>query len=192
MKYTFFFSLSFILSTVYVNAQVAIKPAIGINFSDFSKDATTGEYKSKVGYQIGGSVAFGKKWYFEPGIFYVKKTTEYADENSQTEDLDFNLTGIRIPVAIGLNLIGHEKSAFGLRVFGGPSAFILTSKTFPTGSEINNASFGVFAGAGLDITIIFVEATYEWSLTDISKDISTVDVGKSRSLFVHAGVRILL
>ncbi|PVD52749.1 hypothetical protein DC498_07400 [Terrimonas sp.] len=185
---------AFLFSFTLVNAQVAIKPSVGLNFTDFSKDPNTGKYKSKAGYQLGGSVAFGKKIYIEPGIFWVKKTTEYITEDTNSEDVKFDISGFRIPVSVGFNLIGNEKSLVGLRAFGGASAFILTDAKAKDlrKDDFKNAAFGVFAGAGLDITIVFVEAKYEWSLTNVQKDISQIDVGKSRSVFINAGIRIPL
>jgi hypothetical protein len=54
-----------------MRAQLAIKPAIG-NFTNFSKQPD-GTYEAQVGYQVGGTIAFGKKIYFEPGIFTFRK-----------------------------------------------------------------------------------------------------------------------
>lgn len=174
-------------------AQVTIKPAAGINLTDFSKAPSTGKYKSKVGYQLGGSVAFGKKVYIEPGLFYVRKSTEYVHEGSgQNQDIKYDISGIRIPVSVGFNLVGNEKSLIGLRAFGGGSAFLLTHIKDLDKDDFKSASWGVFAGAGLDITIVFVEAKYEWSLTNVQKDVNQIEIGKSRSLFVNAGVRIPL
>jgi hypothetical protein len=173
------------------SAQIAIKPAIGINATDFSKDPSSGEFKGRVGYQIGGTVAIGKKVYFEPGIFYVKKTTEYVDEGTTgIEDQDFNISGIRVPLTIGFNLLGNQSSVVGLRGFGGLSAFFLTDIKDLDKDDFKSASWGTYLGLGVDITILFVEASYEWSLSELSKDVENIDVGKSRSLFVHAGVRI--
>jgi len=177
------------------SAQIAIKPAIGINFTDFSKNPD-GTYKSKTGYQFGGSVAFGKKFYVEPGVFYVKKSTQYTSSNSSSNDVDFNLSGIRIPLTVGYNFLGNEKSIVGLHALGGVSCFILTNtevkNTDISKDDFKNAAWGLYAGAGLDISIVFVDLQYEWSLTNIQKDISQVDVGKTRSFFINAGVRIPL
>lgn len=191
MKYTFGFCLFLLCSTVTL-AQIAIKPAVGINLTDFSKDPNTGKYKSKVGYQFGGSVAIGKRVYIEPGFYWVKKTTEFVTENTNQQDIRYDISGIRVPVTVGFNLLGSEKSIIGLRAFGGASAFMLTNTKNLDKDDLKSASWGVFAGAGLDLSIIFVEAKYEWSLTNITKDISQVDIGKSRSVFVNAGIRIAL
>ncbi|MFT3946217.1 MAG: outer membrane beta-barrel protein [Agriterribacter sp.] len=186
--------IALLFSFTVVKAQVAIKPSVGLNFTDFSKDPNTGKYISKAGYQLGGSVAFGKKVYIEPGIFWVKKTTEYVTENTNSDDVKFDISGFRIPVSLGFNLIGNEKSLVGLRAFGGASAFILTDAKAKglSKDDFKNAAFGVFAGAGLDLGIVFMEAKYEWSLTNVQNDISQIDVGKSRSIFINAGIRIPL
>lgn len=177
----------------YCAAQTTIKPGIGMNFTDFSKDPSSGEIKSKVGYQIGGSLAFGKKFYFEPGLFYVGKSTEFTSSGSANIEQSYNISGFRVPVAVGLSILGNEKTTVSLRGFGGLSGFFITnvSDEIPE-DEIEKTNFGIFAGAGLDIWKLFLDLSYEWSLTNVQKDVSTIDVGKSRSLFITAGLRINL
>jgi hypothetical protein len=79
----------------------------------------------------------------------------------------------------------------GIRIFGGGALFMVTSVDAPglTKDDLESPTFGVFAGAGVDIAIVFVDLKYEWSLTDVSK-LSTVDIGQGRSFFVNAGVRL--
>lgn len=173
-----------------LHAQVTIKPAVGINLTDWSKDDASGNYTAKTGFQLGGTVSFGKKIYIEPGLFYVRKSTQYSKEGSSINDVKYDISGIRIPVTVGVNLLGNAKSAVGLRALGGVSAFLLTSTKDQDKEFFKSVAWGVHAGVGLDITIVFVEASYEWSLSNLQKDVSTIDVGKTRSLFVNAGVRI--
>jgi hypothetical protein len=45
---------------------------------------------------------------------------------------------------------------------------------------------------GVDFLMLFVDVKYEWSLTDVQKDISQVNIGKSRSLFINVGIWISL
>lgn len=186
----------FALFTVSIlAAQTTIKPGVGLNFTDFSKDPTDGEFKAKVGWQIGGSVAFGKKFYFEPGLFYVGKSTEFQSSASGTPTIDENadINGIRIPLAVGVNLIGNEKTLVSLRGFGGASAFFLTGVSDNLDKDdFEKTNFGVFAGAGLDFWKLYLDLSYEWSLTNIQKDVSAIDIGKTRSLFITAGLRINL
>jgi len=188
--------LSFValLSVSFLSAQTTIKPGIGLNFTDFSKDPASSEFKAKVGYQVGGTVAFGKKFYIEPGLFYVGKSTEFTTSSSTTpEKQDFKISGLRVPVAVGLNIIGNEKTTVSLRGFGGLSGFFVTSVSDDIDKdEINKSNFGVFAGAGVDFWKLYLDLSYEWSLTNVQKDVSAIDIGNSRSLFITAGIRLNL
>lgn len=184
--------LSFIFISLLASAQVTLKPTAGFNLSDFSQDPSTGQYQSQVGWQLGGSIAFGKKFYIEPGIFYTGKSTKYVSSGGSTGDIAYDINGFRIPVAIGFNLLGNEKSVLSIRGFGGASAFIVGSTTNINKDALNNATFGAFAGAGIDVWKIFTDVSYEWSLSNIQKDVSAINVGKSRSLFVSVGLRINL
>jgi hypothetical protein len=189
--------LSFVamFTVTVLAAQITIKPGVGLNFTDFSQDPVGGEFKSKVGWQIGGSVAFGKKFYFEPGLYYVGKTTEFQSTGTGTPtvDLESDINGIRIPLAVGLNLLGNEKTMFSLRGFGGLSGFFLTSVGADQDKDdFESTNFGVFAGAGIDVWKIFLDLSYEWSMTNVQKDVSQIDVGQARSLYINAGIRINL
>lgn len=92
---------------------------------------------------------------------------------------------------IGYYLLGKGAGTLGLRAFGGASVFIVTKvDAFDlTKDDFNKDSWGVFLGAGLDFSILFLDIKYEWSLTDVSS-VTEFSVGKSKSLFVNAGVRL--
>ncbi|OQP42750.1 hypothetical protein A4H97_11330 [Niastella yeongjuensis] len=188
-----FLSLSALLFGIMMTqAQLVIKPAVGVNFTDLSKDESSGEFKARTGWQIGGSIVFGeKKFYLEPGVFYVQKSSKFDSSGSSLEDLEFNISGIRIPVTIGYSL-GKETSAVKMRIFGGGSAFIMTNTKNINKDDLKNASWGLYAGAGIDFSMFFLEGSYEWSLTNVSDDIDNIDVGKTRTIFIQAGIRIKL
>jgi len=180
-------------SCIVVSAQgTIIKPALGMNFMDFSKDPSTGEVKSQVGWQVGGTIMFGqKKWFFEPGIFFVQRSSEYSDNTSSVDDIDFNIGGIRIPIGVGFNIL-QSKSTLNVRALGGASMFLLTNIKDLEIDDFNKAQWGLYAGAGIDISLFFLDLKYEWSLTNLQENIDDVDIGKSRSLFIDAGIRIKL
>jgi len=192
MKRIIFLMVVATVAALSIQAQVVIKPSAGVNFTDFSKNQANGEFSARPGYQVGGSVAFGKKVYIEPGLFYVRKSTKFVSSTEGTDNINYNISGIRIPVTIGAHFIGNEKSMVSLRGFAGGSAFIMTRIEDLDKDDFNRASWGAFAGLGLDLSIVFFEAKYEWSLTNLKKDITQIDVGKSRTIFLNAGVRIAL
>jgi hypothetical protein len=181
---------AFVLS-VATYAQVELKPAIGLTITDVSKDPYSGKAKGRAGYEIGGTVLIGKKFYLEPGVFFTKKSTEFVVEGTSVGDLKLNMTGIRVPVAVGYHLLGNEESLAALRIMGGGSAFFVTGVDSEGAdkSDFSSPTWGVFAGAGLDIWILFLDIKYEWSLTDVSS-VTDFDIGKHKALFADIGVRI--
>jgi len=179
-----------LLVTGQACAQAELKPGIGITLSDVSKNPVNGKVTSQLGWQLGGSVLFGQKFYGEGGIFYATKSTAFSVTSTNLEfENDFN--GVRIPVALGYHLLGDQNDQVALRVFGGGSAFIVTSVSAPGMSkdDFTSPTWGVFAGAGLDISMFFLDLQYEWSVSDVSS-LSTVDIGKSRSFIANAGIRL--
>ncbi len=189
MKRVFLLLIAGVAFVCTASAQTTLKPHVGLNFTDFS--VTGGEASGKAGFLAGLSVAFGKKIYFEPGLQYVKKSSEITTSTTTPNwDPNTSISGFRVPVAVGINLLGSEKTTFSLRGFGGASAFFITDVSDNIDNDnINKTNFGVFAGAGLDIWKLFVDLSYEWSLTNIQEDVSAVEVGKTRSLFLNAGFR---
>ncbi len=191
MKNGILFSAIMLLAVISGFSQITIKPAIGLSFNDFS-ETSTGEVKGKAGFQVGGSVAFGKKFYIEPGVFYATKSTEftYSSAPSTTVSEDALIKGIRVPVAVGVGVLGNEKSLVSLRAFGGGSGFFVTGVGDALEKDnITTPTWGVFAGAGLDFWIMFAEVSYEWSLSNVTTDVSNIDFGKSRTLFFTLGLR---
>jgi len=188
-KISLLLATSFIMVASY--AQVELKPAIGLNITDVSKDPDTGKATGQAGFQFGASVLIGDKFYVDPGIFWVKKSTKFVEEGSTVDELKLDMSGIRIPVAVGYHLLGDEESLAALRVFGGGSAFFVTSVDAEGAakSDFNSPTWGVFAGAGLDIWILFLDVKYEWSLTDVAS-VTDFDIGKHKGFFSNVGVRI--
>lgn len=193
-KVVFTFAIMLTFTTVML-AQFELKPAAGINFTSFSKDPVNGSTSAQVGWEIGGTASFGDKLYFEGGIFWVSKSNQFTLETVETNkiELDSELGGVRIPVMAGYHLIGQEASLIGLRGFAGASAFILNSVSVEgfSSDDFETANYAVFLGLGVDVTIFFVELMYEWSLTDVSS-VSSFDIGKARSIYIHAGARLFL
>jgi hypothetical protein len=184
--------LALLLGAVPASA-LELKPAIGITFTDVSKDPANGSASGKAGWQLGGTVLFGEKLYFEAGAFYAQKSTDITS-STPSGAIDFNsITGVRIPAMVGFHLIGEPKEPFALRIFGGGSAFIVTSVNASglTTSDFESPTWGAFAGAGVDFLFLFLDLKYEWSLTDVSR-LSTIDVGSARSLYANVGVKIPL
>lgn len=176
------------MATFGLQAQTQIKPGIGINSTNVSGKGA--EAKGQIGWQIGASAAFGEKFYFEPGVFYQTNSFEFTGPNG-TLASDATYSGVRVPLNLGLLILGNADSAFGLRVFGGGSGYFVTgtNSDFLDKDDVESPQWGVHAGAGLDIAIFYLDASYQWSLSNIQTDINQIDLGKTKGFFLTAGIR---
>lgn len=168
-----------------------LKPAVGLTYTDITKDPATGTSSAKPGWQVGATLITGERLYLEAGAFYA---TKGIDATSTAPSNPFDITGVsgfRIPAMVGLRLLGGEPGALDIRAFGGASAFIVTSveATGLSKSDFESPTYGAFLGAGVDFLMLFADLQYEWGLTDVS-ELSTIDIGSSRSLFLNVGLRL--
>lgn len=191
-----FFTLALIVGVAVISqAQLEIKPTFGLNFSRLSDDPEGFTQKARVGYQFGGTVEVGKKLYLEPGIFWVKMGSELTGSDTINYSYNTDISAIRIPVFVGYQIIGGDKeNIFGLRVFGGPTLSWIT-KIQSDGNKLNKDDFnsllwGVDAGVGIDIWLVFIDAGYEWGLNQVFKD--DPNKAKNKAFWINIGMRFRL
>ena len=186
-------------------AQLEVKPTVGINLSNVrsAPDGTT--TSAKLGYQIGGSLMFGTRIYLSPGIYYYQQTTQYVMQNpgggSTAITSDEKIAGVKIPLLVGLKVINPENDPLiNLRLFAGPSLLFNTKNTFSGGipnDQINwkKSSWGAQIGAGLDVSFLFLEAGYEFGLSntfDSNSAAGNFSDTKHNTFILNAGVRFKL
>lgn len=187
-------TLSIVLgSLVMLQAQIEIKPTIGFNLSRLSNEPESFSQSARIGYQLGGSLQFGKKLYVEPGIFWLKTGSELEHADSPDQNYNMNISAIRIPVFVGYQILGGDKeNIFGLRVFGGPTGSWVTSvKADDSGLEKDDFSdflWGVDVGAGIDVWLLFLDIGHEWGLNKVFKD--DPSNAKIHAWWWNLGVRI--
>ena len=193
-KLSLFFVVK-LLAVITGFSQATIKPSVGVSFNNFS-ETPSGDFNGKIGTQFGASVAFGKKFYVEPGVYYVGKSSEFPSTGiSSVITDDILIKGIRVPVAVGVGLLGNKESFATLRAFGGASGFFVTGVGDALDKDdITSPTWGIFAGAGVDFWIMFAELSYEWSVSEagtISQPsaLDKIDIGKSRMLFFTVGLK---
>ncbi len=192
MKKNLFLFIALIAFSFTAMAQVEIKPAFGLNFANLKDDSGYG-IKGTTGYQLGGTVAFGEKFYVEPGFFWQRDNYDVNDPGDLGDDIKKGgYSTIWIPLNVGYSLLGSEETTFGLRVFGGPSVKFVTSVVEEGGitkDDFNNLLWGVNAGVGLDVWILFADLGYEWGLNEVIK---SVDNSTNHHFWINFGVRIRL
>lgn len=188
MKTLLIAALAMLATSTGLLAQAQVKPGVGLSFTNIT--GTGEDVTGRIGWQIGGSVAFGERFYIEPGVFYQTESVEFVSP-STSSTTDATYSGVRVPLAIGLDILGGTDSTIGLRGFGGGSGFFVTGTTSDVldKEDFSSPKWGVFAGLGLDISLFYLDLSYQWSLTNIQEDVSAIDLGKSNALFVTAGIR---
>lgn len=187
------FLLAIVMSlAAAAQAQLALRPYAGINTHEFTKDFESVAWKSAIGYQLGADLQIGKKFYLQPGIQFefARNSVEPDVENMK---FHFTRTHLRIPVMAGYAFNGAG-SNFSVRMFTGPNASFLLNAETGSGildirkSDLSNAVFGWNIGFGLDISIFFVDAGYQFGLSEVFKNFE--GGAKDNFYYANAGLRI--
>lgn len=173
-------------------AQLALRPYIGVNAHKLTKDFEDAAWKSSLGYQLGIDLQIGTKFYVQPGIQFEFTKNSIVPDLEEME-IDFKRTHLRIPVMVGY-AFGGVGSTFSARIFTGPNASILLSSETGEGifdinkEDLKNAVFGWNVGAGLDFSIVFIDAGYQFGLSEVFKNFE--NGSKDHFYYANAGLRI--
>jgi hypothetical protein len=200
MKKNIIFTLLLLLAATAGFSQLDLKPSIGMTVAKFDSNpvfeaqddslATNG----KVGYQVGASLAIGRKLYVEPGVFYTRLTQDMNPTNIEKTDFTYSAGFVRIPVNFGFQFIGSTTSFAGLKIFLGPSVLIpvgIKENDYPvTKEDVTSPQFDIAAGAGINVWFIFLDISYGWGFTPQFVD-DPIEA-KMQSLYVNLGFRFKL
>ncbi len=151
------------------------------------------------GYQFGGAITFGERFFVQPGIEYALLSTKLVNKNTVTgnELTDETTLGVfSIPLKVGYRLIDPEKeNIFNIRVYSGFIGHHVAKVNHTTKSgafDINkddytnlimNADFGL----GLDIFIFYLDVGYQFGLSPVH---SGGDLAKANSFYTNLGLRL--
>jgi hypothetical protein len=197
--FTMFLALS-------AQAQVEIRPKVGLNFSNVTETPEGYDNKAKLGFQVGVNVLIGERLYVQPGISYFSRSTEFSNDNDVNFDTDQDVSGVRVPVFVGFRFVDPDNDAlFNARIFAGPTFTYFTQYEFTNEGldeqvDWNTTHFGAEVGAGVDISIFFIDASYEFGLTKnyestgegVENTTGDFDNIKSNTFFISAGLRFAL
>lgn len=171
------------------HGQFEIKGLIGTNFTSLDNPPDGFAYAAKAGYQFGAGVLIGDKFYVEPGLQFVRRSKSITED---TEEIDFSMNYVKIPVYAGYHLLGHESGPVALRIFAGPAVSIpgkiKKGDDQITKEDVNNALFALDAGVGLDILFLFVELNYEHSFSKFWTE--DTHESKQKGFLINAGIHI--
>src|SRR5262249_31588463 len=144
---------------------------------------------------FGGNLRLGKMAYIAPGAYYQRTAIRHTDRTDVTVPAitdDVKVRSVQIPVLFGVGLMTPTAGArsFGVRVFAGPSATIITgvdTNTFGlTKDDYRQTTWGGQFGAGVDISTLTVDASYEKGFNNELHGSS----GKRNVLRAQVGVKL--
>jgi len=196
------FTLLFILMFAVAGSaysQLEVRPYAGINLSDVNKTPDGLNSQAKVGAQLGGSLIIGNQFYVNPGIAWFSRSTEYSEVGNSNFDQTTN--GVIVPIHVGYRFVDPTTSPlFNFRVFAGPSVLFLNKTEFSEGVlneqvDWKDSQWGAQAGIGLDVDIFFLDAGYEWGITNTAEkrgDLSGFRDFRNNTFFLNVGVRLTL
>ena len=156
-------------------ASKIINPKLGMTVSNITETPNNYATEAKVGLLCGADFRFGKRAYFQPGLFYNKEATMliYNDGTSNSSS-SFTKKSVRIKAQAGYYLVNKE--GFRFRLNAGPSYDVLLGTktynfTLPSGQELfNSGSLNLEGGAGLDIWFLSFDLGYSYGIGNAFSD----------------------
>jgi len=203
MKKSILLATLLLAGTFSAMAQFEIRPLAGLNFSNVSETPDGVNTQAKVGYQVGANVLIGNNWILYPGIQYFQRNTEFSSTNPNggNDSYDQEIGGVIIPILGGFRFLNPDTDPFiNFRIMAGPSISFLTKTTFSQNiidDEIDwkSSVWGGQVGAGLDVSIFFLDVNYEFGLSknaDASENASNFNDIRNNTFYISAGVRLKL
>lgn len=189
----------------------------GATFADFSLDADveTAELESLTGFRVAGVVryGFGGMWGLQSGVGLTQKGARApASETGLTDDLDFNLDYVEIPLLLTLD-IPTGPAPVNPRLFAGPQVGF--ESACDVSADLSGVSESVECNAdalgentldtkGTDVSLVFgggldfglggpaaltLDGRYDLGLTDINdiEDVGATEI-KNRTFSISGGL----
>jgi hypothetical protein len=172
-------ALLIIVTGVSAGAQIpyfSIGPKAGANFSKFTSDQDQIKEEMKSSLHFGAFVRLGNKIYVQPELLFMNRKGEMSSSMFSGSSKSIHLKTLDVPVLLGAKLI--DAKAMNIRLMAGPVASFALNKDITTenwdetftSDDIKNASWGVQAGAGVDLLMFTFDLRYEFGVSDFSKD----------------------
>jgi hypothetical protein len=190
------------------NAQLKFNPQIGLTVQKLSNDklkTTSGgstttsdiDFEGRIGFMIGADARIGRRFYFQPGVFYLKNTTVSTSKGDTLGNIDFEnkiyRSSFKLKALAGYDLV--HKDGFKLRVNAGPTYDFITniddSEDVINEDNFNNGSFNIDAAVGVDIWFLTAELGYSYGLTNAYDNNDTFSLdSKYSTIYFSVGIVI--
>lgn len=171
-----------------LDAQISLRPQVGVNSPSLSEDLQVGDWDASVGYQFGADLQIGSEVYFQAGLNFQTSSLSINDVG------DLDVSNINVPAYIGYRM-GTDDRELALRLFVGPNFSLHVSEDLDDAiTEINTDNIKDFrisgaAGVGLDFSILFADLIYNFGLSDFIEG-NAIENSKQNVFLINVGIRI--
>ena len=161
------------------NSGLWVIPVAGIHASDFKADLKDGEADGRIGWNAGLDFrVHAKRFFVQPGVHYFSSSMKVTSEDSVSSAP--LLTGprihsLKVPVLLGLYLTKANKGFFKANIKGGATGTYVIDVDKNNLAQFDKAnieefSYGLNAGLGLEFGFITLDITHEWGMTALFKE----------------------
>jgi len=161
------------------NSGLWVIPVVGIHASNFNADIKQGEADGRIGWNAGLDFRMhAKRFFFQPGAHYFSSSLQVTSEDSIASAplLDGpRIHSLKVPVLLGLYLTRANKGFFKMNVKAGATGTYVLAVDKNTIAQfnkdnINDFSYGLNAGIGLEFGFLTLDITHEWGMSALFKE----------------------
>ena len=192
----------------YVQAQVAVNPKIGVNFSkiagesvNLNEDGLRAGLNAGVDFRIGGE----DSWvFFQPGIHYYNVGSKFTASIEDQEGVDDVRTDVndaitvhsaRVPLNVGVYVTSPEGATHVRLNAGITPSFILgvgDNDLNVESDDFKSINWGLNGGIGFDFTVVTLDFNYEHGLASVLDNVEQIENsnidGRNRIFTVSVGI----
>ncbi|WP_159469966.1 porin family protein [Dyadobacter sp. 3J3] len=161
------------------NSGLWVIPVVGVHASSFKADFNDGKADGRIGWNAGLDFRIHEKRFFiQPGVHYFSSSMRISTEDSLSNAPLLSgprLHSLKVPLLVGLYLTKANKGFFKMNVKAGATGTYVLAvdksdiKQFDR-DNIEDFSYGLNAGLGLEFGLITLDLSHEWGMSTVFKD----------------------
>jgi hypothetical protein len=201
MKKIFLFLIVLFFASELSYGQFALGVRLGYTASKLTTNIDSIKSEFNNGFHAGIWARFGKRFYLSPEFLYNMSGSVFSSEGNLTTSgykQKIKIGSIDIPVLVGLKII--HSNVITWRVEVGPEISLAVNKKVGdvegvtagiTEDDINNATWYVVGGTGVDVLFLRLDLRYQYGLNALISDVQNSSLSSTNSLFlVSVGFKI--
>jgi len=179
-------------------AQLSLRPFVGVNSATLTKNFEDTEWLNQVGYQGGLNVLLGNRMFFQPGLQYEFIRMNFNPNNPIPGfNTDFKASHFRIPLMVGFRAFDQSNGGlFNFRLFTGPDVALSVSNSTHSflGVQLRKEDYQRLhwswnGGIGFDFLFLFVDLGYKFGLSEYFKQGNIDNSSRTNIFFANIGFR---